>query len=96
MSAQPPLHDGRARSSRGITDLSEAEWRVVALLAAGHDTKGAAHELGVSPYTVRNQVASALVKMAVRTRTALVARAIVSRGLTLSWPPARTPPETDA
>ena len=71
--------------------LSEAEWRVIALLAAGFDTKGAARELGVSPYTVRNQVAGARSKMGVRTRAALVARAIVSRGLTLSWPPQRVP-----
>ena len=79
------------RDDGAVRGLSEAEWRVVVLLAAGFDTKTAARELGVSPYTVRNQVAGAMVKMGVRTRAALVARAIVSRGLTLSWPPQRAP-----
>jgi DNA-binding NarL/FixJ family response regulator len=79
----------------GTGKLSEAEWRVVVLLAAGFDTKGAARELGVSPYTVRNQVAGAMGKMGVRTRAALVARAFVSQGLTLSWPPQRVPGSHD-
>jgi DNA-binding NarL/FixJ family response regulator len=76
-------------------ELTEAEWRVVVLLAAGLDTREAAAELGVSPYTVRNQVASAMAKMGVKSRAALVARAMVCHGLTLSWPPQRMRPGSE-
>ena len=81
------------RNDDVISELSEAEWRVVVLLAAGFDTKGAARKLGVSPHTVRNQVAAAMVKMGVHSRTALVAKAMVMQELTLTWPPKRRMPD---
>jgi len=61
-----------AIASLGIT-LREQE--VLALLAAGRSNKEIAHELGVSPNTVKTQVASLYQKLEVQRRTQAVQKA---------------------
>ena len=61
-------------------DLSRREIQVVGLMAGGSSNKEMAHTLGVSPATIKNQVASLLAKLGAHDRTHAVALAI-ERGI---------------
>jgi DNA-binding NarL/FixJ family response regulator len=48
--------------------LTEREWRILELLGKGKDNSAIAEELHVSPYTVKNHVASILAKLQLENR----------------------------
>jgi DNA-binding CsgD family transcriptional regulator len=73
MGAPPPPPLARAAAGDLTRSLSEAECRVLALLAGGRAPKQAAAELCVSLSTVRSQLASAKRKTGARTLEQLVA-----------------------
>jgi DNA-binding CsgD family transcriptional regulator len=70
-----PARRGRpgppARPARGLDSLTETERRVADLISAGHSSRAAAAELGVSPNTVNTHVRSAFAKLGVRSRVQL-------------------------
>jgi DNA-binding NarL/FixJ family response regulator len=55
-----------ATGARAI--LTEREWRILELLGQGKDNSAIADELDVSPYTVKNHVASILAKLQLENR----------------------------
>jgi DNA-binding NarL/FixJ family response regulator len=55
-----------ATGARAI--LTEREWRILELLGKGKDNPAIAEELNVSPYTVKNHVASILAKLHLENR----------------------------
>ncbi len=67
------------------TDLTEAELRVVRLVAAGATNRQAAQELFLSPHTVSSHVRHAFEKLGIRSRVEL-ARLYVRRETTLPSP----------
>jgi DNA-binding CsgD family transcriptional regulator len=60
-----------ARPARGLDALTETERRVADLISAGHSSRAAAAELGVSPNTINTHVRSAFAKLGVRSRVQL-------------------------
>jgi DNA-binding CsgD family transcriptional regulator len=59
------------RPDHGLDALTETERRVADLISAGHSSRAAAAELGVSPNTVNTHVRSAFAKLGVRSRVQL-------------------------
>lgn len=59
-------------SQRASAPLSEREWEVLHLLAAGMSTAEIAHRLGISDVTVRRHVSSLLAKLGVPDRASAV------------------------
>lgn len=69
--------------------LSKAEKGVLALVAAGFDTAQIGDRLGVSPNTIRNQVASICSRLGTRNRAGAVARALSTGEIVaddIPWP----------
>jgi DNA-binding NarL/FixJ family response regulator len=71
---QAPLPDAGDRAA-----LSAREREVLSLLAHGRSNQEIAHELVISPSTVRNHISSILIKLRVDNRTQAAVRAIRSR-----------------
>ena len=63
----------RARRRERVDDLSPRETKVARLSAAGGGNKAVAQALGVSPFTVRNQLVAIYAKLGVASRTELAA-----------------------
>lgn len=61
---------------RAAIDLTDAQRRLLALLADGHGYRGAAEAMGISPNTVRNHVRAVYEKLHVHSKNAAVARAL--------------------
>jgi two-component system, NarL family, response regulator len=76
----PPEIAGRLAERIRHPDLSRREIQVLGLLAGGSSNKEMAQSLGVSPATIKNQVASLLAKLDAHDRTHAVALAI-ERGI---------------
>jgi DNA-binding CsgD family transcriptional regulator len=70
-----PARRGRpgasVRPDHGLEALTETERRVADLISAGHSSRAAAAELGVSPNTVNTHVRSVFAKLGVRSRVQL-------------------------
>jgi DNA-binding CsgD family transcriptional regulator len=62
---------GPGRPASGLDALTETERRVADLISAGHSSRAAAAELGVSPNTINTHVRSAFAKLGVRSRVQL-------------------------
>lgn len=60
---------------RGTLGISDREFQVLELLAAGRSNKEIASALGVSPNTVKSHVAKLYAKLEVRRRTEAILRA---------------------
>ncbi|HWA00640.1 MAG TPA: response regulator transcription factor [Caulobacterales bacterium] len=65
----------RNRAAIAALGLTQREQQVLALLAAGKSNKEIARDLGVSPNTVKTQVASLYQKLEVQRRTQAVQKA---------------------
>lgn len=61
---------------RAAIELTDAQRRLLALLAEGHGYRGAAEAMGISPNTVRNHVRAVYDKLHVHSKNAAVARAL--------------------
>ena len=75
--ARPPASAGFEKNTAAIASLGITlrEQEVLALLAAGKSNKEIAQKLGVSPNTVKTQVASLYQKLEVQRRTQAVQKA---------------------
>jgi DNA-binding CsgD family transcriptional regulator len=68
----PFMPNTRARETLGVSDR---ELQVLELLAAGQSNKQIAHELNVSPNTVKTHVANLFEKLSAKRRTEAILRA---------------------
>jgi DNA-binding NarL/FixJ family response regulator len=68
----------RLRFRSAPTELTETEWRIAALAAAGHTNREIASQVFVSPKTVEARLASVYGKLGIRSRAELGARMAVS------------------
>lgn len=67
-------------------DLSDAEMRVLVLVAGGLTDAQVAARLGLSVHTVRHRVGGLMDRWGYRSRTELVVRCLVDQVLELDWP----------
>jgi DNA-binding CsgD family transcriptional regulator len=70
--------------------MSDADLRLIAMLARGYTTTLAARELHLSPYTVSERISLLLDRYGCKNRAELVAYCYVHGHLSvLAWPPCR-------
>jgi DNA-binding NarL/FixJ family response regulator len=74
--AARPAGRSRAPGQPEAIDLTDAQRRLLVLLAEGHGYRGAAQAMGISPNTVRNHVRAVYDKLHVHSKNEAVARAL--------------------